>query len=125
MTSGEPAPPWPAEGESARGSALNEAVRRLRAPATIRQRCAAITETVAAGQSPHFTLQRTKLDEVAERVATLTRTRFPTLQVPFHSRWRHFEAGGIDRKAELDARLNGRSQAAMARARIDLALISV
>jgi len=112
-------------GEAARTAALHEAVRRLRSPSTIRQRCAAITEAVACGESPHFTLQRDRLDDVAERVATLTRSRFPTLQVPFHSRWRHFEAGGVDRKAELDAKLNGRSQAAVARARIDLALISV
>jgi hypothetical protein len=111
--------------EAARSTALNEAVRRLRQPATIRQRCAAVTEAVARGQSPHFTLERARLDDVAERVATLTRSRFPTLQVPFHSRWRHFEAGGVNRKAELDAKLNGRSQAAVARARIDLALISV
>jgi len=109
----------------ARASALNEAVRRLRDPQTIRERCAAITDVVARGQSPHFTLERAHLDAVAERVAALTRTRFPDLQVPFHSRWRHFEAGGVDRKAELDARLNGRSHVAVARARIDLALISV
>jgi len=110
---------------AARAAALHEAVRRLRAPATIRQRCAAITDAVARGESAHFTLQRERLDAVAERVATLTRARFPSLKVPFHSRWRHFEAGGVDRKAELDARLHGRSSAAMARARIDLALISV
>jgi hypothetical protein len=111
--------------DGARSAALNEAVRRLRAPATIRQRCAAITEMVARGESAHFTLDRSQLAVVAERVATLTRERFPTLEVPFHSRWRHFEAGGVDRKAELDSRLNGRSQAAVARSRIDLALISV
>jgi hypothetical protein len=111
--------------EAARAAALREAVRRLRQPATIRERCAAVTRWVADGRSTHFTLQRERLDEVADRVATLTRSRFPTLQVPFHSRWRHFEAGGIDRKGELDARLNGRSTAATARARIDLALISV
>jgi hypothetical protein len=110
---------------AARVAALHEAVRRLRTPATIRERCAAITDMVARGQSPHFTLQRARLEDVAARVARLTRSRFPTLQVPFHSRWRHFEAGGVDRKAELDAKLNGRSQAALARARIDLALISV
>jgi len=111
--------------EGARAAVLNEAVRRLRQPATIRERCAAITQAAADGQSAHFTLQRARLDEVADRVAALTRARFPTLQVPLHSRWRHFEAGGVDRKAELDARLNGRSQVSMARARIDLALISV
>jgi hypothetical protein len=104
---------------------LHEAVRKLRAPATIRQRCATLTDVAARGESPHFTLDRARLSAVAERVAALTRARFPTLQVPFHSRWRHFEAGGLDRKAELDTRLNGRSQVAVARSRIDLALISV
>ena len=114
--------PAPADG---RHAALNEAVRRLRAPATIRQRCGAITEMVARGDSSHFALDRKHMPAVAQRVATLTRERFPTLEVPFHSRWRHFEAGAVDRKAELDARLSGRSQTAMARSRIDLALISV
>ncbi|MBE7420205.1 MAG: DUF1688 family protein [Ideonella sp.] len=127
---GEAAPHESPAGAAVREAALHEAslreaVRRLRAPQTIRQRCAAITEHVARGDSPHFTLERRHLDAVAGRVAALTRARFPTLQVPFHSRWRHFEAGGVDRRAELDAKLAGRSQAAIARARIDLALISV
>jgi hypothetical protein len=118
-------PAWRGHAPADAPAALNDAVRRLRQPATVRERCAAITEAVARGQSPHFTLQRERLDDVAGRVAALTRARFPALQVPFHSRWRHFEAGDVDRKAELDARLAGRSQAAVARARIDLALISV
>lgn len=105
--------------------ALNAAVQRLRSPATIRERCARITEAVARGESLHFRIDRSRLDEVAARVASLTRTRFPDLAIPYHSRWRHFEAGGVDRKAELDARLAGRSSAAMARSRIDLALVSV
>jgi hypothetical protein len=111
--------------ESARPAVLNEAVRRLRAPATIRARCGAIAAMVARGDSAHFTLDRKQMPALAQRVAALTRERFPTLEVPFHSRWRHFETGGIDRKAELDAKLNGRSQVATARSRIDLALISV
>jgi len=106
-------------------SALHEAVRRLRSPATIRERCARISATVARGASAHFTVDRSRLPAVARRVATLTRKRFPDLKIPYHSRWRHFEAGGVDRKAELDARLVGCSQVALARTRIDLALISV
>ncbi len=62
---------------------------------------------------------------VADRIATLTRGRFPDLKIPYHSRWRHIEAGGVDRKAELDAALAGRSASAIARSRIDLTLISV
>lgn len=106
-------------------AALAAAVQRLRAPATIRERCGRITAAVARGESLHFRLDRARLDAVAERVATLTRARFPDGAIPYHSRWRHFEAGGVDRKAELDARLAGRGVAAVARSRIDLALVSV
>jgi hypothetical protein len=56
-----------------------------------------------SGVSPSFTLDRSRLPAVAERVAGLTLRRFPDLVIPFHSRWRHFEAGGVNRKAELDA----------------------
>jgi hypothetical protein len=97
----------------------------LREPATIRARCAAITQAVEQGRSGHFKIDRSRLPEVAQRVAALTRERFPDLQIPPHSRWRHFEAGGVDRKGELDALLAGRSPADVARARIDLAVVSV
>jgi hypothetical protein len=98
---------------------------RLRDSATIRARCAQVTDAVRAGESPHFTLDDARVDEVADRIATLTLQRFPALAIPYHSRWRHFEAGGVDRKLELDRRIGDRSQAAQARARIDLALVSV
>ncbi len=100
-------------------------VATLRDPATIRQRCANVTAAVAAGASAHFTLDRARLDAVADRVAALTRQRFGDGPIPSHSRWRHFEAGGVDRRAELDAALAGRDEAEIARARIDLALVSV
>lgn len=104
---------------------MTDRVHLLREPATIRERCGRITRHVDAGESPHFRLDRSRMPDVAARIAALTRERFPDGHVPFHSRWRHFEAGGVDRKAELDAALAGRSSAAVARARIDLALVSV
>ncbi|MEQ1808164.1 MAG: DUF1688 family protein, partial [Burkholderiaceae bacterium] len=104
---------------------MPEALAALRSAATIRERCANITRAVEAGGSPHFTLARGRLDDVVTRVETLTRVRYPTLIIPYHSRWRHFEAGGVDRKAQLDAGLAGRTHAAQARSRIDLTVISV
>jgi hypothetical protein len=105
--------------------ALNEAIRELRLPATIRQRCANITAAVGAGESAHFALDRSRLTDVAKRVARLTQERFPGPTVPLHSRWRHFETGGIDRKVLMDAKLAGLSATEAARTRIDLAVISV
>jgi hypothetical protein len=97
----------------------------LRSTATIRERCGNILRAVEEGRSRHFTLHRSQLDEVARRVEHVTRRNYPDLRIPYHSRWRHFEAGGVDRKAELDAHLAGRHHAAQARARIDLTLVSV
>jgi len=46
------------------------------------------------------------------------------MRIPYHSRWRHFKAGGVDRRSELDRALQGRDAAACARARIDLTVVS-
>ncbi len=104
---------------------MPEALAVLRSAATIRERCANITRAVDEGRSTHFTLARERLSRVVVRVEALTRARYPQLTIPYHSRWRHFEAGGVDRKAQLDAALSGRTHAAQARSRIDLTVISV
>jgi hypothetical protein len=49
-------------------------------------------------------------------VAQVTRARYPDLAIPYHSRWRHFEAGGVDRRALLPDDVH---------AHVDLAVISV
>ncbi len=97
----------------------------LHDPGTVRARCAAIVRSVEAGVSPSFTLDRSHLGAVADRVAALTLRRFPDLVIPYHSRWRHFEAGGVDRKAQLDAALAGLGGADRARAHFDLTVVSV
>jgi len=106
-------------------AATVQAVATLRDAATIRERCGHIAQAVAAGDSEHFTLDPSRLPVVGERVAALARQRFPRDRIPYHSRWRHFEAGAVNRAAELDVALAGCSEAQRARARIDLALVSV
>lgn len=104
---------------------MNEAVAVLRDPATIRARCANIAASVAAGRSPWFVLHEARLEQAAQQVVELTRQRYPALRIPYHSRWRHFEAGGIDRAALLSQRLEGLDAAEQARCRIDLSVVSV
>jgi hypothetical protein len=45
--------------------------------------------------------------------------------VPYHSRWGHFRAGGVDRVAELEKSWAGASPAEIARKQIDLVVTSV
>lgn len=117
---------WPdAAGGAAVTAERPHLLARLHDPATIRLRAASVMRAVEDNLSPSFRLDRSALPALADRVAALTRERFPTLAVPMHSRWRHFEAGGIDRKAEMDALLAGQDRLAVARARFDLAVVSV
>jgi hypothetical protein len=97
----------------------------LQDPATLRARCAAILLAVQGDVSPSFKVDLSRLPALADRVAALTLRRYPDLRVPIHSRWRQFEAGAVDRKAELDTLLAGRSVAEQARARFDLTVVSV
>jgi hypothetical protein len=97
----------------------------LLSAAAIRERCANIADAVGAGQSRYFRIDRDRLDAAAERVASVTRKRYPDLDIPYHSRWRHFEAGNVNRRAELDASHPQTPGVDRARYRIDLAVVSV
>lgn len=121
MTS--PTASLPTDAEAPKPSA--HPLAALRRPGTVRLRCAALVRAVEDNLSPHFRIDRAGLPALAERVAALIQRRFPDGRVPLHSRWRHFGAGGVDRKAELDARLAGRGTLDMARAHVDLAVVSV
>ena len=80
---------------------LQLAVDHLRSTRAIRERCANILEAVHDGHSNHFRVHHDAIDRAAAIVADLTRARFPTLDIGYHSRWRHFEAGGVDRWGKL------------------------
>jgi Protein of unknown function (DUF1688) len=93
----------------------------LRTTAAIRERAGQLLQRARDGDSRWFTVHDDALAAAAEAVADVTRSRYPDLAIPFHSRWRHFEAGGVDRRVGLDV-LDGRDRA---RAMIDLAVVSV
>ena len=100
-------------------------VQWLRSAAAVRERCRLVYDWVAQGRSPHFTLDEDRLRDVAAYVADVTRANYPDLAIPYHSRWRHLCAGGIDRWGELETRLAGVNAVERARAAIDLATVSV
>jgi Protein of unknown function (DUF1688) len=94
----------------------------LLSAAAVRERCGVVFAAAERNATPHFRLHPQRLDEAANLVVEVTRRRYPNLLVPFHSRWRHFSTGGVDR-ASLVA--PGADRAERARARIDLAIVSV
>lgn len=65
------------------------------------------------------------LPACADYVARIIRQRYPTLDVPFHARWRHFVFKGADLWAETRAKVAWADLHARARAEFDLAITSV
>ena len=104
---------------------MKPATAVLRDPATIRQRAINIAVAVEAGKSRWFRIDASRIGDAVSRVAQITRERYPDLNIPYHSRWRHFEAGGVDRTGGLLQTIVGLDRAEQARCRIDLAMISV
>jgi Protein of unknown function (DUF1688) len=104
-------------------------IAELRSTTTVRLRARALLSRARRGDSAWFTVNDGAMVTTATLVAGLTRARYPDLKIPYHSRWRHFEAGGYDRLAMFNQRFDQisphASPAERARAQIDLALVSV
>jgi hypothetical protein len=78
-----------------------------------------------AGRLLHFTVHPERLEACADYVLETIRANYPTLDIPFHARWRHFVLAGEDRWAQLDQAAGFADAGARGRAAYDLAILSV
>jgi Protein of unknown function (DUF1688) len=97
------------------------AAGRLLSADAVRERSAIVFAAAERSETRHFRLFLPRMEYAARRVADITRRRYPDLDVPYHSRWRHFSAGGVDRAALVASAAADDA----ARARIDLTVVSV
>lgn len=102
-----------------------QAASLLRSTRAIRERSGQLLRRARAGESRWFTVADDAIATAAREVADLTRKRYPRGHIPFHSRWRHLEAGGVDRKAELERLLGPVPKAVLGEALFDLTFVSV
>jgi hypothetical protein len=74
---------------------------------------------------PNFRIHLDRMASAVDLVLETTRKAYPSLEVPFHARWRHFVMSGDDRWAALADNTAWSDCAARARAEFDLAIVSV
>ena len=103
----------------------SSATSELLSPASIRERSANVARAVENGDSAHFRVDRSRLPVCARLVADVTRRRYRDLAIPYHSRWRQFDAGGRSRVSELNRHLACYGPLDRLRAQIDLCIVSV
>lgn len=96
----------------------------LLSPQAVRETTSKIYELTKAGKT-NFELHEDKLQSVAGFVLEVIRDNYPSLEIPFHSRWGHFQVGDIDRNSKLDQALQGVDKTEVARTKLDLVITSV
>ncbi len=93
-------------------------------PEAVRERAGRIYNFAIEGKT-NFSINEDKIDELADYVLTVTKENYPTLDIPFHSRWTHFNVGNVNRISKLDNLLIGQDKVEIARTKLDLAVVSV
>jgi hypothetical protein len=74
---------------------------------------------------PNFRVDLGRLNDAAERTLAATKKAYPSLNVPFHSRWRHFVYEGHSYWATIDKTAHWANLDTRTRAAFDLAIVSV
>lgn len=96
----------------------------LLSPEAVRERSRALYDLALNGKT-HFKVNESKIAEVAQFVLDVTKANYPTMQIPFHSRFGHFQAGKIDRLKTLNEKISSNEPLERARIKVELGITSV
>jgi len=97
----------------------------LLSASAVRERAHRMLALALDDKLPNFRIHPDKMDGVVDLVLQTTRDAYPSLDVPFHSRWRHFVVNGDNRWAAVASQAKWSDRASRARAEFDLAMVSV
>jgi hypothetical protein len=101
-----------------------EQIDYLLSPTAIRDQAKAIYDRTVQGHGL-FNYHAEKFQSTVDYVLSVIKKNYPSLEIPFHSRWGHFRVGGIDRVQGLDAKLASHDRLERARIKLDLVITSV
>jgi len=90
----------------------------------VRDRANRMLELARSGGT-HFAVDTDKLGPAADLVVQVIKRQYPTLDVPYHSRWRHFVGDQGALLGRLKERLAEIPKAEAGRAMLDLIIVSV
>ncbi len=102
----------------------NEDIDFLLSPKAIRERTSKLYNRALSGEG-YFELDESKIEETAMFVMEVIQDNYPDLDIPFHSRWGHFNVGGHHRVAALNDKIISLDKLEKARLKLDLVISSV
>lgn len=106
-------------------AAATHPVKALLSAHAVRERAHEMLALALDGRLEHFFVDLSALEQTADLVLSVIREAYPDLSIPFHARWRHIEAGGIDRFGAIMDVAGYEDPLALGRSAYDLAILSV
>jgi hypothetical protein len=98
----------------------------LQTTTAIRERARRFFEIAERDGLANFRLDLSRLPAVTDRVIAVTKAAYPDLRaIPYHGRYRHFDAGEVPRLERFQRSLDGLSEDDKLRARTELVITSV
>lgn len=70
-------------------------IDELRSLESVRERCGQVFELAKEGKTKHIGLHLDKMAPTVDLVIQTMTQNYPDLNIPFHSRWRHFKDGAV------------------------------
>ncbi len=104
---------------------INQTLGYLKDPDTIRKQAHRLLELAKKDQLDYFGINSENMASTAEYIIKVMMQNYPDLNIPYHSRWRHFEVGGIDRIKKLQTQLAGITAEEYGKILYEIAIISV
>lgn len=97
----------------------------LRSPKTIRNHCHQILGHCINGESLYFTYHPTQLKPLSSYVIDVIKKNYPDLEIPYHSRWHHFNTKDPHRLESFYQKLASKSIEEKGIILFDLVVVSV
>ncbi|HAT8324198.1 TPA: DUF1688 family protein [Legionella pneumophila subsp. pneumophila] len=104
---------------------IQNVLNTLRDPRTIRTRSHRILNLAKQNRLEHFSLNPERMTTTASYIVDIITSRYPELDIPYHSRWRHFEMDGLPRIHNLRKQLEPISPSEWGKILYELVIISV
>lgn len=105
-------------------SNLSDELLYILSPLAVRDRCKQLYLHALDGRT-HFSVDESKIPATVEFVLDVIYDNYPDLDIPFHSRWGHFNVGDVLRGQEFYSAIEGHDKYEQARRKIDLVITSV
>lgn len=101
-------------------------VNDLRRLTTIRSRCTDLYSLALENRLEHFAVDESKMSKALQSVLDLIERDYASWdEIPFHSRWRHFQAGFPERTEVFFSELSDKKESERGRILWDLVIVSV